>query len=533
MAAYRQKAGSPEFSFRLLLPLILYASKRFQGKHGRCSYKKRRQVPAAPDFTCAAGKIIMRTYIDVSGEQVLDLSGDIKLRMFLNDSDILGEACLKSHDKGIDAGMRSRFFSPEGREAFLDSLVDGTFHISPPVEIYRDKVNDVSLTFSQAEKRGFEEVRKLYKNTDFDRMVLIGIYKVYYRLYEKRIHPCCMSYKKGMSAGKTARLLSKRLLSFQNGHGYKIDISKFFDSVSKDALYRLLDELDTGSLLDELVQAYYHDDRAVVSGMLVPHYKSLAQGCALGCLLADLILYPVDEALSSMDIIYYRYSDDILMIGKDSDKALRKLVEMLSDYGLELNPKKIETIYPHRWFTFLGYSFKDNLVSVSEKKVRSIRVAVKNRTYAITRKRRRPATVSELKSMVHSIMDYLYTAFCRDDGNYGMGPILFSAVNVEQDLREIDTYIKDCLRAAYTDRSEIYGIGYYPASTHVICHSRGKNVRSNRVKTTGEAFIGNDLLRECGYVSLLHMYKAWHCGRALYESEIRRIRNHEFEDAVC
>lgn len=472
-----------------------------------------------------------RNYILKNGEKVLDLSHDIKLQMFFNNIPLLEEACAKSRDKGITPAMRSRFFSPDGREEFLESLIDGSYRIAPPEEIYRDKVNDIPITYAQAVSRNFCEVRKLYKNTDFDRMVLICIYKVYYALYEDRIHPCCMSYRKGMSAGKTARFLSKQLSGFNKGHGYKIDISKFFDSVSKEALSRLLDQLDTGSLLDEVIRAYYMDDRAIVNGQLVEHYKSLAQGCALGCLFADLILSDVDRELSGMDIIYYRYSDDILMIGRDADKALAALKKMIDIYGLKLNPKKVEKIHPHRWFTFLGYSFMDGKVSISAKKVRSIKIAVKQRTYCITRRKHRPATVNEVKAMVRSLQDYFFTAFM-DGENYGMAPILFSAVNVEADLQEIDRYVKDCLRAAYTDRSEIYGIGFYPHADGVIVHSKGKNVGMNRIRTTGDDFLAGDLLRECGYVSLMHMYKSWLCGKEIYDSEVRRIKNHEFLDCV-
>ena len=130
--------------------------------------------------------------------------------------------------------------------------------------------------------------------------------------------------------------------------------------------------------------------------------------------------------------------------------------------------------------------------------------------------------------MVCSVMEYLYT-FSEDEA-YGMAPVLFSAVNVISDLEKIDTYIKDCIRAAYTNKTDIYGIGFYPNSKHdyVVVSGKGRNVSANRVKTQSEDFLGNDLLRECGYVSLVHMYKAWLCGKPVYDMERMKMRNKEF-----
>ena len=67
--------------------------------------------------------IYMRNYLLKNGEKVLDLSHDIKLQMFFNNIPLLEEACAKSRDKGITPAMRSRFFSPDGREEFLESLI--------------------------------------------------------------------------------------------------------------------------------------------------------------------------------------------------------------------------------------------------------------------------------------------------------------------------------------------------------------------------------------------------------------------------
>ena len=120
------------------------------------------------------------------------------------------------------------------------------------------------------------------------------------------------------------------LKKHQGAVGYKVDISKYFDSVSREVLNEMIDKIDTGSPIDQIVRDYYMDDCIIdQKRTVIEKYKSMTQGCAVSTFFANCVLRDVDEELSKMDIIYYRYSDDILMVGKDADKALKMLGEML------------------------------------------------------------------------------------------------------------------------------------------------------------------------------------------------------------
>ena len=54
------------------------------------------------------------------------------------------------------------------------------------------------------------------------------------------------------------------------------------------------------------------------------------------------VLRDIDAELSKMDVLYCRYSDDLLMIGKDAIKAKETLEIMLKDYGKAIY-KKIQS----------------------------------------------------------------------------------------------------------------------------------------------------------------------------------------------
>ena len=58
------------------------------------------------------------------------------------------------------------------------------------------------------------------------------------------------------------------------------------------------------------------------------------------------MLRDIDAALSDMCSVYYRYSDDILILGDRADEALNMLTEMLSQKGLKVNPKRYSLLAP-------------------------------------------------------------------------------------------------------------------------------------------------------------------------------------------
>ena len=105
--------------------------------------------------------------------------------------------------------------------SLIDSIVKGTYKVGVPTVIRVRKDNG-----------GY---RELYVNSIQDRLVLRVINNIYYNMYSGRIHRLCVSYKKGISVGKVISDISNKLKG-KKLKGYKVDISKFFDSVNKKYL---------------------------------------------------------------------------------------------------------------------------------------------------------------------------------------------------------------------------------------------------------------------------------------------------------
>ena len=172
-----------------------------------------------------------------------------------------------------------------------------------------------------------------------------------------------------------AKQLSKEMNAKHFFSGYKIDIHHYFDDVNIETIEKQLTEINSGSKLDDLLWELYHDDRIIVNGKLIHRHRGLIQGCAFACLLANLVLKDIDTRISNMRVIYYRYSDDIIILGREGNVERAKLIisKMLEPKGLKLHPKKVQKIMDFHWFEFLGFSFTGDKISVSKKTLKNVR----------------------------------------------------------------------------------------------------------------------------------------------------------------
>lgn len=425
---------------------------------------------------------------------------DKKLEMFF-DKKTLEEIISISIEKRLDRELLTKICIPEFRLTLLEAIESLEYNVAPP-----------RISKIPKDDGGFREV---FVNEPMDRIVLSLINVIYSNIYKDKIHKRCVSYQKGIGVPLIIKEILGEIESLSSLKtkkiGYKLDISKYFDSLSKECLYQALDEVDTGSPIDAIVQKYYREDIIYDSdGKMIEYYKSIAQGCAVSPFLANYCLRDLDEEISKMDLIYYRYSDDILIIGKDADKAMDRIVKILATKGLKLNPNKIDVIKKDEWFTFLGFRINGKNVSLSKKSLKNFQREIKLRTQP------HKGDEKALKRAIKDIQWYLYTAFIESKENFGWGEYFFSAVNVEEDIIELDEYVKDRLRGMYTGKSNVGGIGTSELKHRGITKRVGMNVGMNMKK------IPNEKLIELGYLSMNHMYNLFKINKEVFRREVER-----------
>lgn len=369
----------------------------------------------------------------------------------------------KSHDKGL-IDVAEKLVDPNARSQVYCAIKDGTYQIMPPREQLIPKDNG--------------DFRTVYICSDIDRVVLTIINNLLFELCPEMIHKNCKSYQKGLSTQKTVKEVVRNIQNMKsNTIGLKVDLTKYFDSVPIRFIDEMFDKVEEKlgkSKVIDMLRKFYHQNLCFdLEGNLVEHYFSLGQGVATASWLANAILYNIDEEISKMNVYYVRYSDDLLLIGKDWQKAEVRLRELLAEKELVLKQKKVEVLKKDKFFKFLGFSIRGNEISLSKDRIKTFQKEIENRTIK--------SNFSYQKA-INQVMKYLYGDM-RDNG-YSWSTACLTTINVKEDIQTMNNFVMDCLRAVKTGKKKLYGLGYEPnKKTGVITAGRGQNVTSNRNKT--------------------------------------------------
>lgn len=394
--------------------------------------------------------------------------------------------------KGINANELSLLCDPKVRMDLAVRIATGNYEIAPP-----------HMQLIPKDKPG--EFRTVYINENIDRVFLQMCNDILMDLCKDMIHPSCKSYQSGIGCGKIVQEVSRHIAKLKRHDiGWKSDLSKYFDSVPLVAIHYVFDMVESKhgkSVIIDVLRKYYDSDWCFdTDGVLICHYQSLKQGCAVASFLADALLYDMDASMSAFAKenggYYCRYSDDCLYVGCEYDNAMELMRMYLSEIQLTLNPKKVEYLTKDRWFKFLGFNIKGDKITLSKNRVKRFQKEIESRT-----------KYSPQKSL-NSVMRYLY------GGEYSWATSVLPIINVEHDIAELNKYVMDALRATMTGKRKIGGLGCRTTGNYTILRGTGKNVKANSEKTP--KIIDGYLTLGCARNALL-------TNRAAYETLLRSI----------
>lgn len=390
------------------------------------------------------------------------MNEDKILRMFF-EPERWQYAISKGIDKDISKAQLYQLCKPEARVAMYNAIKEGRYKICPPHTAKIPKDNG--------------DFRTVYVNEPIDRIFLSIANDLLFGLTPYLVHRRCKSYQRGIGCGTVVKEVSGIVCSHDGTIGWKSDLSKYFDNVPIRFIDEMFDkvEQDHGkSRIIDIIRDYYHTDLYFdTDGNLCKAYQSLKQGCSVAAWLADVILYPIDERMSSEYGGYYvRYSDDMLFLGERYEEAMAGLRESLSEYELTLNPKKVEYLDKTHWFKFLGFSIKGADISLSSSRIKSFQREIEART---TRKRG-----TTFRKAVNAVNKYLYKGYM----DFSWATQVLVVINVRKDIDTLNMFVMDCLRAVKTGKRKIGGLGYVKTQAEgCISRGRGRNVKANRSKT--------------------------------------------------
>lgn len=364
------------------------------------------------------------------------------------------------------------------KEQIVEQLISGEYEWSIPEKI-------------EIAKQGSKKKRIVYKYNIVDRYILGVLYRAISRVYNNQFSNLCFSYKKGQNTSSAIWAIKENKLS--NEIGVKVDIHSYFNSVSRERVTELINEWFPGGL-NKSIKKLMLDDRVYFHGQLINEWKSLIPGCALGSFFANACLKEVDEHFENLNITYARYSDDIILFDKTEEDVQRHLdyiIKSIGEYGLTMNPDKYTFFKENEAVEYLGLRIREDgkidIANHAKQKIkkqihrwcRKERVEIEKGNTTFEKAARGILRRFNYKNMICSLTG---------DNTFGWCGYSFKYITTTDSLKELDLYVKDCIRALKT----------------------GKHNKANYKAVSEEEF--NSL----GFTSLVTMYHTYKYDRDYY-----------------
>ena len=192
-----------------------------------------------------------------------------------------------------------------------------------------------------------------------DKVVQQSIAQELVKLFEGRLSPQSYAYRNEKSALQAVEDITASIRTRQYGAVLKADISHFFDSIEwnllQERLSRVIREEDVLELIRLNACTPMLDE---VSGELTKKKKGIHQGSSIALILSNIFMMDFDIALARPEYFYVRYSDDLLVLGKEKEKLTMLSNEIrvrLEELHLEVNESKTLCCDLGEGVDFLGY----------------------------------------------------------------------------------------------------------------------------------------------------------------------------------
>lgn len=363
------------------------------------------------------------------------------------------------------------FIENEKFKTITDLIGNGCFEPPLPVKM-------------EINKTGSKKKRIVYSYPDeFSRILKIICYSLYE--YDSFFSGNCYAFRPAISARDAINRLSD-IIGKTKLYCLKVDISDYFNSIDPDILLERLEFLKPcDERLYMLFKSMLTADKALdVKGNVLNIKRGAMAGIPVAPFLANVYLTQTDRLFENRDVIYMRYSDDILLCADTEDKlekAKEMLFDRLSQDRLSLNTDKLHYYLPGEAVEYLGLSMSPGKTDLSEITKKKMKDKMRRKAHALRRwciEKKLPPQRGA-KGFITAMNRKLYV--CSEDNAFSWSRWFFPNITTDEGLRELDAYMQQYVRWCISGR-----------------HYKG-NYR-----------ISYEDMKKWGYKSLVHEYHSGH-----------------------
>lgn len=310
----------------------------------------------------------------------------------------------------------------------------------------------------EVNKSGVAKKRVVYSfPKDFSMLLKMMAYLLY--RYDGLFVDNCYAFRRSYGVKDAVKRI-RSMRGINEKYCLKVDISNYFNSID---VPRILEKLaflkgEDGKLYDFLTRLLT-TDRAISSEegkeCVIIEKRGAMAGIPISPFLANVYLMEVDRFFEDAGVLYFRYSDDILIFA-DSQAELEErrtqLYEKIEEHHLTLNPSKVHISEQGEAFEFLGFRFYEGQVDLSDSTLQKIKAKIKRKSHALRRwqvKKQLPgdrAAKGFIKAMNRKFYD------SGDGTEFSWSRWFFPCLTTDERLREIDAYMQQYIRFCVTGR---------------------------------------------------------------------------------
>ncbi len=249
------------------------------------------------------------------------------------------------------------------REKIKEAIVDGTYRLAPVKKILRNN-----------------ECLEIWSSRDA--VVLKALSIVLTKYLDPQISKNCYNFKNHGGAKKAVRAIMYHKNNFK--YLFKTDIKSYYASINHEAMMdiarRYIPDKSVLSLIYQfLKRTIYYE------GYYLERSKGICRGSPLSPILGTLYLKAFDDIFGNKPNIFYgRFVDDVIIFAKNSfqmRRLIKKTYTIIGSLKLKLAEDKTFIGRIDKGFSFVGYRFYGDEISISNSSIENFGGQFKKRLY--------------------------------------------------------------------------------------------------------------------------------------------------------
>ena len=298
-------------------------------------------------------------------------------------------------------------------------------------------------------KQSTQKKRTVFTYPDAENMVLKLLTYLLLRQYDGLFADGLYSFRPGRTAKDAIRML-RAVPGIAEMYSYKADVSDYFNSIPVEKLLPMLREaLAEDPRLYAFLSGLLEEPNAIHEGRIVQTRKGIMAGTPLSSFYANLYLSDMDRFFAEQDILYSRYSDDIIVFADTREKTeeyRQTVLDFLREKGLGLNPDKESFSGPEDGFVYLGFSYKKGIVDIAPASVVKLKAKMRRKARALARWGLRNGIDPEKTAKAFIRIFNRKLLETSPDSDLTWSYWFFPSLNTDKSLRAVDHYAQECVR---------------------------------------------------------------------------------------